>query len=203
MLKNSLLILFSFMRFIGLVLLIGMFTGCSSEQPVPVRIGYKETDVPASSQCVEITGALQGRPFQLRMAYSLDGNVNYKVLNETPCIIQDTVLRLQVAVEPVRKHTVRFTWNVGSRQIVEEAELEDVLHSILLETYSDRSFSTSDTIPLTSYTSGALREIMVDGKRLQGGSYCDVRNAKLPPKEWHTAFDMKEYIWFELLFTGK
>lgn len=57
--------------------------------------------------------------------------------------------------------------------------------------------------PLTSYTSGALREIMVNGQLLQGGSYCDVRNAKPPPQEWHKAFDMKEYIWFELLFTGK
>ena len=93
--------------------------------------------------------------------------------------------------------------NVDSLQITKEIELEDVLHCILLETYPDRPFSTSDTIPLTSYTSGALREILVDGKLLQGGSYCDVRNAKLSPQEWHKAFDMKEYIWFELLFVGK
>ena len=172
------------MRFVGIVLLIGLVAGCSPKQPVPVRIGYVETDVPSSSQCVEITGAFQGRPYQLR-------------------IMQDTVLRLQMAVEPVHKHTARFTLNVDSLQITKEIELEDVLHCILLETYPDRPFSTSDTIPLTSYTSGALREILVDGKLLQGGSYCDVRNAKLSPQEWHKAFDMKEYIWFELLFVGK
>ena len=137
------------------------------------------------------------------MAYSQNGKVSYKILNETPCIMQDTVLRLQMAVEPVHKHTARFTLNVDSLQITKEIEQEDVLHCILLETYPDRPFSTSDTIPLTSYTSGALREILVDGKLLQGGSYCDVRNAKLSPQEWHKAFDMKEYIWFELLFVGK
>lgn len=82
--------------------------------------------------------------------------------------MQDTVLRLQMAVEPVHKHTARFTLNVDSLQITKEIELEDVLHCILLETYPDRPFSTSDTIPLTSYTSGALREILVDGKLLQG-----------------------------------
>lgn len=108
-----------------------------------------------------------------------------------------------MVVEPVHKHTARFTLDAGSMQIVEEAELEDVLHSILLETYSDRSFTSSDTIPLTSYSSGALYEVMVDGQLQQGGSYCNVRNAKLPPKEWHKTFGMKEYIWFELLFTGK
>ena len=174
------------MRFVGIVLLIGLVAGCSPKQPVPVRIGYVETDVPSSSQCVEITGAFQGRPYQLRMAYSQNGKVSYKILNETPCIMQDTVLRLQMAVEPVHKHTARFTLNVDSLQITKEIELEDVLHCILLETY----------------TSGALREILVDGKLLQGGSYCAVRNAKLSPQEWHKAFDMKEYIWFELLFVG-
>ena len=182
------------MRFVGIVLLIGLVAGCSPKQPVPVRIGYVETDVPSSSQCVEITGAFQGRPYQLRMAYSQNGKVSYKILNETPCFMQDTVLRLQMAVEPVHKHTARFTLNVDSLQITKEIELEDILHCILLETYPDRPFSTSDTIPLTSYTSGALREILVDGKLLQGGSYCDVRNAKLSPQEWHKAFDMKEYI---------
>lgn len=53
------------MRFVGIVLLIGLVAGCSPKQPVPVRIGYVETDVPSSSQCVEITGAFQGRPYQL------------------------------------------------------------------------------------------------------------------------------------------
>ena len=91
------------MRFVGIVLLIGLVAGCSPKQPVPVRIGYVETDVPSSSQCVEITGAFQGRPYQLRMAYSQNGKVSYKILNETPCIMQDTVLRLQMAVEPVHK----------------------------------------------------------------------------------------------------
>lgn len=191
------------MRFIGLVLLIGLVAGCSPKQPVPVRFGYVETEVPASSQHMEITGAFQGRHYQLRMAHSQDGNVSYKVLGEVSGMMQDTVLPIQVSVEPVHKHTARFTLNVDSLQMVEEVELPDVLHCILLETYPVRSFSTSDTIPLTSYTSGALREIMVDGQLLQGGSYCDVRNAKLPPQEWHKAFDMKEYIWFELLFTGK
>ena len=91
------------MRFVGIVLLIGLVAGWSPKQPVPVRIGYVETDVPSSSQCVEITGAFQGRPYQLRMAYSQNGKVSYKILNETPCFMQDTVLRLQMAVEPVHK----------------------------------------------------------------------------------------------------
>ena len=69
------------MRFIGLVLLIGLIAGCSLKQPVPVRIGYVETDVPSSNQCVEITGAFQGRPYQLRMAYSQNGKVSYKELS--------------------------------------------------------------------------------------------------------------------------
>ena len=48
--------------------------------------------------------------------------------------MQDTVLRLQMAVEPVHKHTARFTLNVDSLQITKEIEQEDVLHCILLET---------------------------------------------------------------------
>ena len=44
-------------RFVGIVLLIGLVAGCSPKQPVPVRIGYVETDVPSSSPCVGITGA--------------------------------------------------------------------------------------------------------------------------------------------------
>lgn len=190
-------------RFVGLVLFIGLVIGCSSEQPVPVRIGYVETEVPGSNQCIKITGAFQNRPYQLRMAYSKNGNTSYKVLNEKPYIMRDTVLRIRMVAEPIHKHTVRFTLNVDSSQIVEEAEVDDVLHSILLETYPDRSLTSLDTIPFTSYTSGALYEVMVGGKLQQGGSYCNVRNAKLSPKEWHKTFDMKEYVWFELLFVEK
>ena len=146
------------MRFVGIVLLIGLVAGCSPKQPVPVRIGYVETDVPSSSQCVEITGAFQGRPYQLRMAYSQNGKVSYKILNETPCIMQDTVLTSTVwqsSQSTNIRHVLRLECSI-SLQITRRIETGRCLHCILLETYPDRPFSTSDTIPLTSYTSGAF-----------------------------------------------
>ena len=50
------------MRLLGLVLWIGLVAGCSPKQPIPVHIGYMETNVPSSSQCVERTGALREIP---------------------------------------------------------------------------------------------------------------------------------------------
>ena len=92
------------MRFVGIVLLIGLVAGCSPKQPVPVRIGYVETDVPSSSQCVEITGAFQGRPYQLRMAYSQNGKVSYKILNEEIEEFSDRPTKLLFCKEHQDRH---------------------------------------------------------------------------------------------------
>ena len=86
--------------------------------------------------------------------------------------------------------------------IVQETEASDVLYSILMETFPNRPLTTADTIPLLAYTHGILHTYVIDGKELQGGSYCDVRDAKLPPVVWRDTFDMPEYIWFDCLFAS-
>lgn len=40
----------------------------------------------------------------------------------------------------------------------------------------------------------------LNGELQQSGGYCDVRDAALFPQKWHEAFNMKEYIWFDLIF---
>ena len=186
--------------FIQILLLFPFLFNYSVEQPVPVRLHYDETTPsPSGAQVIKLSGDLQGQTYKIRMAHYKEGVVSYKILNEQAYVIKDTVFSIRIAVEPLHAHEVDFTVE-GETQIVEKAEVEDVLHSILLETYPTRIYTSDDTIPLTSYTSGALYEVMLEGKKQQAGSYCDVRNAKLPPKEWHEAFNMKEYIWFDLFF---
>ena len=58
------------MRFVGIVLLIGLVAAVRlSNRSRSVLVMWKRM-FRQVSQCVEITGAFQGRPYQLRMAYS-------------------------------------------------------------------------------------------------------------------------------------
>lgn len=189
-------ILFICMVLTGIVL-----TGIGNlkSQTVPVRMKYVETESPAFGQTVKISGAFKGKACRLRMAHSVDGKITYTDLTPVPLVLEDTVRLFSFAAEPLHKHTVSFTVEAGDT-IVQEATVQDVLHSILLETYSARPYTTRDTIPLTAYSNGHVYDRLVDGKMVQGGSYCEVRDAKLPPADWHETFKMQDYIWFELLF---
>lgn len=175
-----------------------LIISCGNKRLYPVQLHYEETESPASIQKIKLSGELQGLSYKIRMVHYRDGVVSYKILNEEPSVIKDTVLSIRIGAEPLHAHEVRFTIE-GEKIVEERVEVEDVLHSILLETYPAVPYFSKDTIPLIGYTSGALYETMVDGELRQGGSYCDVRNAKLPPKEWYNVFDMKEYIWFDLI----
>lgn len=186
--------------FIQLLLLFPLLIACSDEQSVPVRIHYDETEPsPSSEQTIKLSGELRGRTYKIRMAHYKDGAVSYKILNEQAYVIRDTVFSIHIVAEPLHADEVSFTVEC-EKQIEEKVKVEDVLHSILLETYPAGAYTSNDTIPLVGYTSGALYEVMVDGEIKQASSYCDVRNAKLSPKEWHSVFNMKEYIWFDLIF---
>lgn len=186
-------------RFILLIVSLSLVISCYGQQTVPVRFQYEETDSPASSLIIKLSGELQGTTYRIRMAHYTNGSVSYKILNEQPSIVTDTVLSIHISAEPLHAHEVNFIIE-GDKSIVEKAEVDDVLHSILMETYSDKPYTSTDTIPLAGYTSGALREVMINGELQQGGSYCDVRDAALSPPKWHEAFNMKEYIWFDLIF---
>lgn len=172
----------------------------SDKQTVLVSFHYEDSDNFSSSQTIKLSGDLQGRTYWIRMAHFKEGDVCYKILNERPFVAKDTVFSIHIAAEPLHAHEVDFSIKIGENSIVEKAKVDDVLHSILLETYPAGSYFSNDTIPLTGYSSGALREVLIEGEIKKAGSYCDVRDAKIPPKKWHEAFNMKEYIWFDLYF---
>lgn len=185
-----------FIWFIGMWL---CAVGALKSQSVPLRIQYVETENPSFGQAVRISGAFKDKKCSLRMAHSRKGKISYTELTSVSIVLEDTVRLFRFAAEPLHKHTVRFRVEAGDT-IVKEATVDDVLHSILLETYSSRTYTTCDTIPLTAYSNGYVTDMLVDGKVVKGGSYCEVRNAKLPPAQWHEVFKMQDYIWFELLF---
>ncbi len=183
----------------SLLIIFSLIVGCTGKQPTPVCLHYEYTESPATDLKIKLSGALQGKSYQIRMAPFKNGEVTYKILNEKPFIKSDTISFISITIEPLHAHEVRFKIE-GEKQITEDAEVDDVLYSILMEVYPTQPYNSTDTIPLAGYTNGAPCEIMIDGELKPGGSYCDVRNAKLPPAEWSEAFDMKEYVWFDLYF---
>ncbi len=89
------------MLFVGIVLLTRVVAGLFAySNRSRVRIGYEEYGMFVSSQCVDKkNGAFPVPAYQLLMAYSQTGKVSYKILNESLALCNDTVLRLQMAVE--------------------------------------------------------------------------------------------------------
>ena len=185
------------------IALVFILAACGGKQPVPVSIHYESTPSPATEQLLRLHGKFQRMTVRIRMVCMRDGQPHYTLLNEEGYTLPDTVAQLRVAVEPLHSKSVRFILQLDSLSpIVQETEASDVLYSILMETFPNRPLTTADTIPLLAYTHGILHTYVIDGKELQGGSYCDVRDAKLPPVVWRDTFDMPEYIWFDCLFAS-
>ncbi|MDO4159796.1 MAG: hypothetical protein Q4D41_05020 [Prevotellaceae bacterium] len=74
---------------------------------------------------------------------------------------------------------------------------------ILMETYSKNGYTTSDRIPLIAYTNGHKIKLNVNNETREIVDYCEVRDAKIHPSEWHDKFDIKEYVYFEIVFSNK
>jgi hypothetical protein len=175
-----------------------MFIRAQSES---IRLMYVEPpgeESPMWHYGVKLNGPFLHKKAILRMMHCVEGQMTVTVLNEIPFELQDTIQFFDFNAIPYKQDSVRISLQPA---ITGEIRLgmEDTLHNILLETYSEKEFTLSDTIPIMAYTKGAKALFNLDGKEVEGISYCNVRFAKKHPAEWYKLFDIQNYVYFEIL----
>lgn len=74
---------------------------------------------------------------------------------------------------------------------------------ILMETLPLHAYATTDTIPLIAYTTGHEVTIEWNGQPTKAIVFCGVRYSKKHPSEWHKAFNLKDYLYFELILSPR
>lgn len=166
-----------------------------------VRLSYAEPpegESPMWHYGVKLNGPFLHKKATFRMVHCVKGEVTVTVLNEVPFELPDTVQLFDFNAIPYKRDSVRISLQPA---ITGEIRLgmEDTLHDILLETYSEKEFTLSDTIPVMAYTKGVKALFNQDGKEVEGISYCNVRFAKKHPAEWYKLFDIQNYVYFEIL----
>lgn len=73
-------------------------------------------------------------------------------------------------------------------------------YCILMETRPKQAYVLADRIPLIAYTPGHEEEFEWEGRKASRVDFCGVRDALLHPSSWHKAFDIQDYLYFELVF---
>lgn len=90
-------------------------------------------------------------------------------------------------------HPIYSEWNIPI----------NTQNCILMETLPLHAYATADTIPLIAYTTGHEVTIEWNGQPTKAIDFCGVRYSKKHPSEWHKAFNLKDYLYFELILSPR
>lgn len=165
-----------------------------------VKVVYVDPDKSEDASNVygiSVTGNFRDKYYTLRMVHCLKGEESVKILNDTPCILKDTMLVLNFRANPFSRDSVLFS--VSGTDIGAKIRLTDIRHDILMETYSENSYVVTDTIPLIAYSTGFKDKIMWEGKEAERIDFCKVRYAKRHPSEWYKEFNILDYVYFDMI----
>lgn len=137
-------------------------------------------------------------PFAINMVISRNGKEERNTIFEGEGGELSKINNLYFFAKAESPDTVRIS-GIGMNMYV-PMETKDC---ILMETYSKNGYTTSDRIPLIAYTNGHKIKINVNNETREIVDYCEVRDAKIHPSEWNDKFDIKEYVYFEIVFSNK
>lgn len=147
---------------------------------------------------VKLSGPFQNKYGTIRMVHCVKGETTVTVLNEKPFALTDTVQFLDFQAHPYKRDSVRISILPAIADEI-QLKMEDTLHDILMETFSEKGYILTDTIPIMAFSTGVKYKTISEGKEVEGISLCNLRNARKHPSKWYELFDIQNYIYFELL----
>lgn len=198
-------------RLVTLLICIFAFTNNIKAQDSTISISYQTSKDKFVQQLMDfqkiygfdvvISGkSLKGKNYQLWMVRNQNGEEKRKkVDSEVQCIFNDTIQHFYFFAQSQINDSVKIACNhsVGEEETI---YMPDSKHCILMETIPSKVPDTSKSIPLIAYTNGYEQKLNYNGEELNGISYCAIRNARIHPSEWYKKFNLKNYIYFELIF---
>ena len=147
---------------------------------------------------VTVRGTMKDMPYKLYLVKCKEGKIEKEELaKDVPCKM-DSVGNFNFFAQPENKDTLHLscTYRVGlDLHIPVSTE-----GHILMEVFPEKAYTINTPIPLIAYTAGEAVEFNINGQKMKGSSYCNVRFSKTHPSEWYQKFKIKDYFYFELEF---
>lgn len=150
---------------------------------------------------VTVKSTEKGLPYSIDMVQCTDGEVTRKALTRNIPMRLDTLNHFHFFAQAASKDTAHIAlfshisteWNIPIH----------TQNCILMEVLPPHAYATTDTIPLIAYTPGHQITTEWQGQTMKAIDYCGVRFSKKQPSEWYKAFDLKDYLYFELILSPR
>lgn len=140
-------------------------------------------------------------PYTLSMVHCVDGQEERTDIFSPFPLELDTLTSFRFIAQAVSADTVRIAYK---GQLNSEQKIAiPTRYCILMETLPPHAYAPTDTIPLIAYTPGHEVSVEINGQELKRIDFCGVRFSGKHPSEWHRAFGIKDYIYFELILSPR
>ncbi len=140
-------------------------------------------------------------PYTLSLVHIVDGREERSDIFSPFPLALDTLRTFRFIAQAVSPDTVRIAYK---GQLNSERKIAmPTRHCILMETLPPHAYAPTDTIPLIAYTPGHETSVNMNGQEMTGIDFCGVRFSGKHPSEWHQAFGIKNYFYFELILSPR
>lgn len=140
-------------------------------------------------------------PYTLSLVHSVDGREERTDIFSPFPLALDTLRTFRFIAQAVSPDTVRIAYK--GQLNAEQKIAMPTRNCILMETLPPHAYAPVDTIPLIAYTKGHETSVEINGQEMTGIDFCGVRYSGKHPSEWHQAFGIKDYIYFELILSPR
>ena len=69
---------------------------------------------------------------------------------------------------------------------------------ILMETFPERPYDTTQDIPLAAFTTGLVQPMDFEGRKSLWIDFCGLRDAHADPKTWQERYHVPRFVYFSL-----
>lgn len=174
-------------------------TSLVAQEASSLSLDYKDPDAALMQGFndgfeVTVKGNFKNKFYKLYIVRCHEGKMELKELCAKVLCEADSVRCLFLS-KPLSKDTIQLCCKC--RELININLPALPIPQILMETYPSETYCDTDCLPIMAFTTGVEKKFLIDGEYKSGLSFCDVRDSKIHPSEWHERFHIKSYIYFE------
>ena len=154
---------------------------------------------------VTVHGDIKGKKWILWENQANDGEVSSKPLFPYTMEFADTIATFSFYAQAagtdsayIRIATPNYTTSKNKYAINADNGTDYPSQYILMETFPEKPYDTTQDIALVAFTTGLVEEINYQGKKGVRIDYCGLRFDNTDPKQWQEKHKVPRFVYFSL-----